>query len=280
MKSISDLFIFRPVMTTLVMLGILVFGITAYRTLPVSNLPNVDYPTIQVSASLPGANPETMAAAVATPLEKQLSTISGIDSMTSSSGIGSTSITLQFNLSRDIDGAALDVQSAISSTRNLPQDMPNPPTFRKVNPSMSPILMVAITSQTLPLSTVDEYAETLLAQEISMVSGVAQVTVYGAQKYAVRIQVDPNKLANKGIGLNQVASAVSNANVNLPTGTIYGPNTSYTVQADGQINKAEGYSNLIVAYRNGNPVRLNEVGNMLDSVENDKNAAWYFTPKG
>jgi hydrophobic/amphiphilic exporter-1 (mainly G- bacteria), HAE1 family len=281
MKSISDLFILRPVMTTLVMLGILVFGVSAYETLPVSNLPNVDFPTIQVNASLPGASPETMAAAVATPLEKQFSTIAGIDSMTSSSGIGSTSITLQFNLSREIDGAAVDVNSAIASALgNLPKDMPSPPTFRKVNPALFPILLFALSSQTLPLSSVDEYAETLLAQEISMVSGVAQVTVFGAQKYAVRIQLDPNKLANKGIGIDQVAQAISDANVNLPTGTLYGPEKAFTILANGQIREAEGYRNLLVAYRNGSPVRLSDLGDVLDSVELDKNAAWYVTPKG
>jgi len=280
MKSISDLFIFRPVMTTLVMLGILIFGITAYRELPVSDLPNVDFPTIEVSASLPGASPETMASAVATPLEKQFSTIAGIDSMTSTSAIGRTSITLQFNLSRNIDAAAQDVQSSISaSLGNLPQDMPNPPTFRKVNPAASPILYVALTSPTLPLSALNEYGETMMAQQISMVSGVAQVMIYGSQKYAVRIELDPNKLANKNLGLDQVAQAVSNANVNLPTGTLYGPDVAYTVQANGQIRKAEGYSNLIIAYRNGKPVRLKDIGTASDSVENDKTAAWYINSK-
>ncbi len=280
MKSISDLFIYRPVMTTLVMLGILIFGIAAYRNLPVSDLPNVDFPTIQVSASLPGANPETMASAVATPLEKQFSTIAGIDSMTSTSALGTTSITLQFALSRNIDAAAQDVQSAISAALGqLPKDMPTPPTFRKVNPADSPILYVALTSATLPLSKLDEYGETLMAQQISMVSGVAQVMVYGSQKYAVRIQLDPNKLANKDLGLDQVAQAISNANVNLPTGTLYGPHVAYTIQANGQIQAAKGYRNLIVAYRNGKPVRLKDVGTSLDSVENNKTAAWYNTPE-
>ncbi|MDA8404841.1 MAG: efflux RND transporter permease subunit [Desulfobacteraceae bacterium] len=276
MKGISDLFIFRPVMTTLVMLGILIFGITAYRKLPVSNLPSVDFPTIQVSADLPGANPDTMASAVATPLEKQFSTIAGIDSMTSTSVIGKTSITLQFNLSRDLDAAAQDVQAAISGVLGkLPDDMPNPPTFRKVNPADEPVLLVALTSPTLPLSDLDEYGETLMAQQISMISGVAQVMVYGSQKYAVRIQLDPNKLANKNIGIDQVAQAVSNANVNLPTGTLYGPDMAFTVQANGQIRKAKEYSNLIVAYRNGGPVRLKDMGTVIDSVENNKTAAWY-----
>lgn len=280
MKGISDLFIFRPVMTTLVMLGILIFGIISYKDLPVSDLPNVDFPTIQVSAALPGASPDTMASAVATPLEKQFSTIAGIDSMTSTSVIGRTSITLQFNLSRDLDGAALDVQSAISAALgNLPNDMPNPPTFQKVNPADQPILYLALTSQTLPLSELDEYGESMMAQQISMISGVAQVMVYGSQKYAVRVHLDPNKLANKNIGIDQVAQAVSNANVNLPTGTLYGPNVAFTVQANGQIKRAKGYLDLIVSYRNGSPVRLKDVGTAIDSVENDKTAAWYLNPQ-
>jgi hydrophobic/amphiphilic exporter-1 (mainly G- bacteria), HAE1 family len=277
MKSMSDLFIFRPVMTTLVMLGILIFGYTAYRDLPVSDLPNVDYPTIQVSANLPGASPETMASAVATPLEKQFLTIDGIDSMTSSSSTGSTSITLQFSLTKNIDSASQDVQSAITGVLGrLPKNMPTPPTYRKVNPAMSPILFIALTSKTLPLTTLDEYAETLLAQQISTVSGVAQVSVYGAAKYAVRLQMDPNKLSSKNISINQVAEAVSTSNVNLPTGALFGTYRAYTIEADGQITDASGYRNLIVAYRNGSPVRLSDLGDALDSVENDKSAAWFY----
>jgi len=280
MKGISDLFIFRPVMTTLIMVGILIFGVSAYRNLPVSNLPSVDFPTIQVSASLPGASPDTMASAVATPLEKQFSTIAGVDSMTSSSVIGRTSITLQFDLSRDLDAAAQDVQSAISATiRHLPEEMPSPPTFQKVNPADQPVLFLALTSPTLPLAELDEYGETLMAQQISMISGVAQVMVYGSQKYAVRIQLDPNKLANKGLAIDQVAEAITGANVNLPTGTIYGPNTAFTVSANGQIKRANGYLDLIVSYKNGSPVRLQDVGTAIDSVENDKAAAWYLTPE-
>ena len=276
MKGISDIFIHRPVMTTLVMFGILLFGITGYRLLPVSDLPNVDFPTIEVTASLPGASPETMASAVATPLEKQFSTIAGLDSMTSASQLGSTQVVLQFNLSRDIDAAAQDVQSAISVAQgNLPDDMPNPPSFRKVNPADKPIIYFALTSPTLPLSDLDEYGETLLAQRISMVSGVAQVVVYGSQKYAVRIRLDPNKLANKGIGLDDVASAVEKGNVNLPTGILDGHHVAYTVQATGQLKNAAAYMPLIVAYRNGSPVRLEDLGVVLDSVENDKTAAWY-----
>jgi HAE1 family hydrophobic/amphiphilic exporter-1 len=279
MKSISALFIERPVMTTLVMLGILVFGITAYRKLPVSDLPNVDFPTIEVSASLPGAGPETMASAVATPLEKRFSTIAGIDSMNSTSVIGRTSITLQFNLNRNIDAAAQDVQSAISAALgNLPSDMPNTPTFQKVNPADQPILYIALTSPTLPLPTLNEYGETLMAQRISMVSGVAQVSVFGSQKYAVRIQLNPDKLANQSLGIDQVARAISQANVNLPTGTLAGLHIAHTIQTNGQIEKADGYRSLIVAYRDGSPVRLQDLGIVQDSVENDKAAAWYVEP--
>jgi HAE1 family hydrophobic/amphiphilic exporter-1 len=275
--NLSALFIKRPVMTTLVMLAILLFGITGYRLLPVNDLPNVDFPTIQVSASLPGATPETMASAVALPLEKQFSTIAGIDSMTSTSYQGSTTITLQFALDRSLDGAALDVQSAISVAQGqLPTGMPTPPSYQKVNPADQPILYLALTSPTLPMSTVDDYGETLMAERISMVSGVAQVQVYGSQKYAVRVQVDPNKLANKGIGLDQVAAAIANGNVNLPTGTLYGPHVAYTVQANGQLLNAAAFRPLIVTYRNGEPVRIEALGHVIDSVENDKTAAWYI----
>jgi hydrophobic/amphiphilic exporter-1 (mainly G- bacteria), HAE1 family len=275
--NISELFIRRPIMTTLVMIAILLFGIIGYRLLPVSNLPNVDFPTLQVTANLPGANPETMAAAVATPLEKQFSTIDGIDSMTSTSNRGTTNITLQFSLKRNLDSAALDVQTAISAAqRQLPAEMPTPPSFRKVNPADQPILYLALTSPTLPLYTLDEYGETLMAQRISMVSGVAQVLVYGAQKYAVRIQLDPNALASRRIGIDELTSAVSQQNVNIPTGTLYGPKQSLTIQADGQITTASAYCSLIVAYRNGQPVRLQELGRVLDSVENDKVAAWFI----
>ncbi len=230
--NLSELFIRRPIMTTLVMASILIFGALAYTKLPVSDLPNVDFPTIQVTASLPGANPSTMASAVATPLEREFSAIAGLDSMTSTSSLGSTQITLQFALHRDIDAAAQDVQVAISrAARNLPKEMPIPPYFRKVNPADQPILRIALTSPTLPLYTLNEYGETLMAQRISMVSGVAQVQVFGAQKYAVRIQLDPKEMASRGIGIDQVAEAVSQANVNLPTGTLYGPKQAFTVQA-------------------------------------------------
>jgi HAE1 family hydrophobic/amphiphilic exporter-1 len=279
--NVSQPFINRPVMTTLVMSAILLFGIVAHRFLPVSDLPSVDYPTIQVTANLPGASPETMAAAVATPLEKQFSTIAGIDSMTSASALGNTRITIQFSLDRDIDAAAQDVQSAISKvSRQLPPGMPTPPTFNKVNPADSPILFLSLTSATLPLSKVDEYAETLVAQRISMVNGVAQVTVNGSQAYAVRIQLDPSALASRGIGINEVRDAVSSANVNLPTGTLNGKQQAFTVKATGQLFKAKDYESIIVTYRNGRPVRLGELGRVLDSVQNNKVASWINGVRG
>jgi HAE1 family hydrophobic/amphiphilic exporter-1 len=248
----------------------------AYNRLPVSDLPNVDFPTILVNAALPGASPETMASAVATPLEREFSTIAGVDSMSSSSSLGSTQITLQFDLRRDIDAAAQDVQAAISRAANqLPADMPNPPSYRKVNPADQPILYIALTSPTLPLYTLNDYGENVMAQRISMVTGVAQVLVYGSQKYAVRIQLDPKALAFSGIGIDQVADAVRRANVNLPTGALYGANRAYTVQASGQLTEATPYRSVIVAYRHNSPVRLEDVGTALDSVENDKTAAWY-----
>jgi HAE1 family hydrophobic/amphiphilic exporter-1 len=275
--SFSSLFINRPIMTTLVMLGILLFGISAFRQLPMSDLPNVDFPTISVFASLPGASPETMAAAVATPLERQFSTIAGIDSMLSSSALGSTQITLQFSLSRDIDGAAQDVQAAISrAVRNLPRDMPSPPTYQKVNPADQPILYLALTSPTLPLYALSEYAETLMGQRISMVNGVAQVMVFGSQKYAVRVKLDPMALSSKAIGIDEVAAAIDSGNVNLPTGILYGPDRAFTVLASGQLNTADAYRPLIVTYRNGSPVRLGDIADVSDSVENDKVAAWFF----
>jgi HAE1 family hydrophobic/amphiphilic exporter-1 len=263
-------------MTTLVMLAILLFGVMGYRLLPVSDLPNVDFPTILVSASLPGASPETMASAVATPLERQFSTIAGLDSMTSTSGLGSTQITLQFNLSRNIDGAAQDVQAMIAkAAKQLPSDMPTPPSYQKVNPADQPVIYLALSSPTLPLSAVNEYADTLMAQRISMVSGVAQVMIYGSQKFAVRAQLDPKALASRGIGVDEVVDAIEKANVNLPTGTLWGKDKAFTVQATGQLYDAAAYRPLIVAYRNGSPVHLEELGRVIDSVENDKVANWY-----
>ena len=279
--NIAELFVRRPVMTVLVMTGILIFGLIGYRLLPVNALPNVDFPTIQVTASLPGANPDTMASAVATPLEKQFSTIAGIDSMTSVSTSGQTTVTMQFALDRNIDAAAQDVQSAIAAAaRSLPSTLPTPPTQRKVNPADFPILNLALTSATQPLSVVDDYAENLLAQRISTISGVAQVQVYGSQKYAVRIQLDPNLLATRGIALTDVEQAIGNANVNLPTGTLYGRDKATYVQATGQLTNAEAYKPLIVTYRNGAPVRLEQLGRVFDSVQNDKVAAWYNGTRG
>jgi len=272
----TQLFIRRPITTTLIMAAILIFGVFAYRLLPVSDLPNVDFPTISVTASLPGASPETMAAAVALPLEKQFSTIAGLDSMSSTNALGSTSITLQFTLDRNIDAAAQDVQAMIAKTvSQLPPELPSPPSYQKVNPADQPILYLVLSSPTMKLSDVDEYAETTVAQRISMVTGVAQVQVFGAQKYAVRTQLDPRKMAIHQIGIDDVATAIQNANVNLPTGTLFGHSTAYTVQATGQLLNAAQYRPMIVAYRNGSPVRLNEVGAVYDSVENDKTASWY-----
>ncbi|HMF02012.1 MAG TPA: efflux RND transporter permease subunit [Terriglobia bacterium] len=282
--NIPELFIRRPVATTLVMVGILIFGVVAYQALPVSDLPNVDYPTIQVQASLPGANPDTMGSAVALPLEKQFSTIAGLDSMVSQNTLGNTRITLQFNLKRSLDGAAQDVQSAISqASRLLPQNMPAPPAIRKVNPADQPVLQLALSSATLPLSTVDEYAETLIAQSLSTVRGVAQVQVWGAAKYAVHVQLDPHELATRQIGIDEVNAALNDGNVNIPAGVLWGPQRTITLQATGQLYKAADYANLIVAYRNGSPVRLADLGRVIDSVENPYNASWYYdanTPQG
>ena len=270
------LFIRRPVLTTLLMAGVLIFGVMAYARLPVSDLPNVDFPTIQVAASLPGASPETMASAVATPLERQFTTIAGIDSMTSTSALGVSQITIQFALSRDIDGAAQDVQAAITKAAPLlPPNMPTPPTYQKVNPADQPVIYMALSSPTLPLYTVDEYAQTNLAQRISTISGVAQVTIFGSQKYAVRVQVDPRLLASRGIGIDEVEQAVARANVKKPTGTLYGPNQAVNIQSNAQLMDAAAYRPVIVAYRNGFPVRLQELGRVIDGVQTDKVASWF-----
>ena len=274
--NLPELCIRRPVMTTLLMAALLVFGAVAYPRLPVNELPNVDFPTISISASLPGASPETMATAVATPLEGELSTIAGIQSMVSTSALGSTSITLTFELSRDIDAAAQDVQTAISAAqRQLPRDMPSPPRFRKVNPADSSILYLVMHSSTLPLSTVDDYAEAQLAQRLSMVDGVAQVNVYGSQKYAVRISVDPARLAANGIGIDQVQQAIAAANVNRPTGALNGSRQLLSIRSDGQLPKAADYGQIVVAYRDGAPVRLSDIGVARDSVQDDQKASWY-----
>ncbi len=276
----TELFIRRPIMTTLVMIAILLFGVMAYRLLPVSDLPNVDFPTIQVSAILPGASAETMASAVATPLERQFSTIAGLDSMNSVSSTGFTNVTLQFSLSRDLDAAAQDVQTAISRSLNqLPADMPTPPTYQKVNPADQPILYIALTSPTLPMSQLDEYGQTIVAQRISTVSGVAQVQVYGSQKYAVRIQVDPKALTSRGIGIDEVAQSVREGNVNLPTGVLQGRDKAFTVETEGKLLTASAYRPVVVAYRDGNPVRLSDIALVSDSVENNKTIAWYGSSK-
>jgi len=273
--NLSAPFIKRPVMTTLVMASFVAFGAAAYTRLPVSDLPVVDFPTIQVNAALPGASPETMAASVATPLERQFSNIAGIKSMNSSSTQSATSITLEFDLARDIDSAALDVQSAISaSLGRLPPNMPNPPTFRKVNPADSPILWISLTSPTLPLSTLNRFATDLVAQRIATIPGVAEVAINGAQKYAVRIEVDPRALAARGIGLDELSTAIAASNANLPTGIVAGRDRAYTIEATGGLMNAAQFREVVVAFRGGAPVRLADLGRVVDSVEDDRVAAW------
>jgi len=279
--NVSEPFIRRPVATALMTIALVIFGVFGYFQLPVNNLPSVDYPTIQVTATLAGASPDTMAASVASPLERQFMTIQGLDSMTSSSSQGQTRITLQFKLDRNIDAAAQDVQSALTAaSRRLPTAMTTPPSFRKVNPADAPVLMVALSSDTLPLADVNEYAETLLAQQVSTVSGVSQVNVWGQAKYAVRAQLDPAAMAARGIGIDEVESAMRRGNSNLPTGTLNGRYHAYDVQAQGQLENADAYRQLIVAYRNGAPVRLEELGRVKDSVENERSAAWYNGKRG
>ncbi|HUL55017.1 MAG TPA: efflux RND transporter permease subunit [Opitutaceae bacterium] len=274
--NLPELCIRRPVMTTLLTAALCVFGAMAYHLLPVSDLPNVDFPTIVVSAGLPGATPETMASAVATPLEQQLSTIAGIDSMVSTSALGSTQITLQFTLERNIDAAAQDVQAAIAAVqRRLPTEMPAPPSFRKTNPADAPVLFLALSSPTLPLSVVDEYAETILSQRISTVDGVAQVNVFGSQKYALRVQLDPRALASRGIALSEVQAALASHNVNLPTGVLDGQHQAMTVVASGQLDTSAQFRDMVVAYRNGAPVRLGELAEVIDSVQQDRIASWF-----
>jgi HAE1 family hydrophobic/amphiphilic exporter-1 len=273
--NLSDVFIRRPVATTLIIVAIVMFGIMGYRQLPVSDLPTVDFPTIQVEASLPGASPETMATAVATPLEKQFSAIAGVDSIISTNGQGRSNITLQFNLDRNIDAAAQDVQSMIArAQRQLPPGMPTPPSLQKINPADSPVLFLSLSSDTLPLSQVNEYAETILAQRLSTVTGVAQVNIQGSQKFAVRIDVDPRELASRQIGIDEVAQAVEDANVNRPTGTLNGTDQAFVVESNGRLMRAADYKPIVVAYRNGSPVRLYELANVFDGVENDKTAAY------
>jgi len=274
--SISRPFILRPIATSLLMAGILVFGLVAYTMLPVAALPNVDFPTIQVSVQLPGASPETMASSVATPLEQQFSAIQGLAQMTSTSGLGSTSITLQFDLSRSIDGAAQDVQTAINAASSLlPADLPNAPTYRKVNPADRAILIYAVYSDTMPLYKVDNYAYTLLAQRLSTVPGVSQVDVAGQQRYAVHVQVDPTALASRGIGLDDVRAALAATSIDRPKGTLENAHQAYTLDTNDQLFNASSFNNVIVSYRNGAPVRVSDIGRAIDSVELARTGAWY-----
>jgi hydrophobic/amphiphilic exporter-1 (mainly G- bacteria), HAE1 family len=276
--NISEGFIKRPIATSLLMAAIALFGLVAYQQLPVSDLPNVDFPTLLVTAQLPGASPETMGASVATPLENQFSMIAGLESMTSVNSLGSTLVTLEFDLNRSLDGAAIDVQSAITqASRLLPQGMPTPPTFTKVNPADQPVLYLVVTSTTLPPWTLDEYAQTRIAQRISMVNGVAQVQVLGSQKYAVHAQLDPHALASRQIGINEVENALRNWNVNVPAGTLIGPHKSFTLQASGQLMNADQYKDMVVTYRNAAPVRLQDLGAVVDGVEDQRTASWYYT---
>ena len=275
--NLGSIFIIRPVMTTLVMVAILFFGIMGYQQLPISDLPNVDYPTLQVTSTLPGASAETMASAVSTPLEKQFATIAGLTQMTSTSTLSQSLITLQFDQNRNMDGAALDVQAAITAaSKQLPPQMSVPPTFSKVNPASQPVIYLAVSSDTLPMHDVDYYAETLIAQRVSRVSGVAQVQVNGSQIYAVRVQVNPEKMATHNLGINDVMTAVVNANQNQPTGTLWGKHQAFTIQStNGQLLNAEDYKPVIVAYNNNAPIRLTDVGRVIDSVQNDKEGGWY-----
>src|SRR3954471_24051445 len=263
------------------MAAIALFGIVAYRALPVSDLPTVDFPTIQIQAGLPGADPNTMASSVASPLERQFSSIGGIDSMTSQSGTGQSQVTLQFDLARSMDSAAVDVQTALSEVMPLlPAGMPNPPTFRKQNPADQDIMQLSLISNSLSLRALDDYAETLLAPRISLVNGVSQVQVQGATKYAVRVQVDPDKLRAQQIGINEVDQALQNWNVNLPTGQLFGQHQTFNIKAGGQLNNADQFKPVVIAYRRGRPVRLEQVANVLDSIEDTMNATWFYTPEG
>src|SRR5215475_13240470 len=274
--NISAPFIRRPIATALLMVGLLLAGLVAYPLLPVASLPNVNYPTIQVTAQLPGADPETMASSVGTPLEQQFKQIPGVIQLTSTSALGFTQVSVQFDLARDIDGAATDVLSAINAaTPYLPIGIPYPPTIRKVNPADTPILVLGLTSDTLPLTTVDAYAENILLQKISQIPGVGLVGIGGQQKPAVRIQVNPQALAARGIGLEDVRNVVAGANVDLPKGTLNSPRVTYTLNTNDQLLKPETYDDLIIAYRNGSPVRLRDIGTAIEAPENDLLAGWY-----
>ena len=274
--GISEACIRRPVMTTLITASLIVFGAFAYRLLSVSALPAVDFPTIAITATLPGASPDTMAASVAAPIERQLSTIAGISALTSTSALGITTITVQFDLNRNIDGAALDVQTALTvAARRLPVEMTTPPFFRKVNPGDFPVLFISLNSATLPMSTVDEYGQTVLAQQISQLPGVAQVLVYGGQKFAVRVQADPVAAAARNISLEDIRTALAKTNSNTPVGTIAGERQNITLSASAAISKAEDYKKVTVAYRNGAPVKLDEIANVIDGVENNRIASFF-----
>ena len=274
--NISELCIRRPVFTTLMMASLIVFGVFAYRLLPVAALPAVDFPTIRIVATLPGASPETMAASVASPIERQLSTIAGISSMTSSSSLGNTQITIQFDLGRNIDGASLDVQTALTTAqRRLPVEMTTPPFFRKVNPGDFPVLFLSMRSDTMPLSAINDYAETVIAPQLSQLSGVAQVSVYGAQKFAVRVQVDPAAAAARNISLDEIRTVVAKANSSAPVGNLEGQQQAVTLLATSSMKNAAAYRDVVVAFRNGTPIKLSEVARVVDSVENDKIATWF-----
>ncbi|HEV1287949.1 MAG TPA: efflux RND transporter permease subunit, partial [Bryobacteraceae bacterium] len=279
--NFSEIFIRRPIATSLLMAGIAMFGVVAYRTMSISDLPSVDYPTISVGASLPGADPNTMSSAVATVLERQFTGIAGLDSMTSTSSTGSSSVTLQLDLDREIDGAAVDVQTAIAEvTPLLPPGMPSPPSFHKSNPADQPIVFLSLVSDTLSMSQLDEFAETMVAPRISMVTDVAQVQVMGQQKYAVRVQIDPDKLAAKKVGLNEVDAALNNWNINIPLGTLYGPKIAYNIFANGQLMNAAQFRPMVITWVNGRAIRLQDIADVIDSVQDDKNASWLYTSKG
>ncbi|MBV8843535.1 MAG: efflux RND transporter permease subunit, partial [Bryobacterales bacterium] len=278
--NLSEIFIRRPIATSLLMAAIALFGVVAYFTLPVSDLPAVDFPTLNVNANMPGSDPATMASSVATVLERQFTTIAGLDSMTSSSSTGQTQITLQFNLSRDIDSAAVDVQTAIAEALPLLPPMPFPPSFRKQNPSEQPVMQLTLTSPTLTMSQLDDYAENLIMPRLSTISGVSQINVQGQQKYAVRVQVDPDKLVSKRIGLNEVDTAITNANPNTPTGTLFGPQQTYTIVTNEERKNAAEFASLIISWRNGAAVRLGEVADVVDSVQDTRQAGWMYTAEG
>ena len=279
--NLSEGFIRRPVATSLLMFAVALFGVLAYWALPVADLPNVDFPTLNISASLPGANPDTMASAVATPLERQFTGISGLDSMVSVSSTGNTQITLQFDLNRQLDSVTVDVQTAIAEAMPLlPAGMPSPPSFRKSNPSDFPVMFLGLSTSTLPMWQLYEYAETSIAQRLSMINGVAQVNVFGGGKYAVRVQVDPNLLTGYQLGINEIQDSLREWNVNLPTGTLNGRDQAFNIQASGQLSNAAAYRSAVVAYRSGSPVRLEQVANVIDGVEDDKSGSWFYNAEG